>query len=571
MTSVAVLGGGVAGLTAAHELVDRGFEVTVWEKHDIFGGKARSMEVPGSGTEGRRGLPGEHGFRFFPRFYRHIPDTMRRIPFPGNRRGVLDNFVHAPEGLYAREGKPGLPTVAGFPRSPHDVAIMLRQLDSSGLGATHADWEAFGAHVWRLLTSCYERRLDEYERIVWSDFIDAAQQSPMYRSLFCGTMTKTLIAASSSGASARTVGDIVVQLLLGTIEPGPGLDRVLNGPTNDTWIDPWVSYLRGRGVTFHSAVGVSSLGVKDRQIAQVAIDTASGTEYVNADVYVLAVPVDVAATVLDDQVVGLDPTLGGVARLAQDTAWMSGIQFFLRQDVPVVKGHALYMDAPWGLTSISQQQFWKLDLGSRGDGGVHGVISVDICDWTTEGLLVKKGARQCSLEEIRQEVWHQLQCWLNVAGTDILHDDNVHSAFLDPGVITFLAGPDGVERPASSAEPMLLNEADTWHLRPNAQTGIANLFLAADYVQTYTDLATMEGASEAARRATNAILVAAHSGRDRSKIWNLHEPRVLLPWRWRDRRRFHRGQPWASVDSTIETDIAYWSRKALARLGIGRR
>ena len=80
VTTVAVLGGGVGGLSAAHELAERGFAVAVYEARADFGGKARSMPVPGSGTGGRADLPAEHGFRFFPGFYRHLPDTMARIP-----------------------------------------------------------------------------------------------------------------------------------------------------------------------------------------------------------------------------------------------------------------------------------------------------------------------------------------------------------------------------------------------------------------------------------------------------------------------------------------------------------
>ena len=72
-TTVAVLGGGVGGLSAAHELAERGFSVTVYEKRALPGGKARSYPTPS-------GLPAEHGFRFFPAFYRHLPDTMARIP-----------------------------------------------------------------------------------------------------------------------------------------------------------------------------------------------------------------------------------------------------------------------------------------------------------------------------------------------------------------------------------------------------------------------------------------------------------------------------------------------------------
>src|SRR2546429_9135694 len=68
--TLAVLGGGVAGLTAAHELAERGFEVHVYEPKAL-GGKARSIPYPNTGTNGRRDLPGEHGFRFFPGFYKH--------------------------------------------------------------------------------------------------------------------------------------------------------------------------------------------------------------------------------------------------------------------------------------------------------------------------------------------------------------------------------------------------------------------------------------------------------------------------------------------------------------------
>src|SRR6185295_4703250 len=102
MTRVAILGGGVAGLTAAHELAERGFEVVVLESRDIPGGKARSLPVPGSGAGGRADLPAEHGFRFFPGFYQHIPDTMRRIPYGLNANGVLDNLVSVKELQVAR-------------------------------------------------------------------------------------------------------------------------------------------------------------------------------------------------------------------------------------------------------------------------------------------------------------------------------------------------------------------------------------------------------------------------------------------------------------------------------------
>src|SRR5688572_2742778 len=54
---VAVLGGGMAGLAAAHELVERGFQVDVYERKAL-GGKARSIPVADTAAGGRRPLPG---------------------------------------------------------------------------------------------------------------------------------------------------------------------------------------------------------------------------------------------------------------------------------------------------------------------------------------------------------------------------------------------------------------------------------------------------------------------------------------------------------------------------------
>jgi len=128
-STVAILGGGVAGLSAAHELAERGFTVTVLEARGLAGGKARSMPVPGSGTDGRPDLPAEHGFRFFPGFYRHLPDTMRRIPVDGQRDGVAGNLVHATRVLVAQAGgRNELLAPAHAPETLDDLSVLSRFL-----------------------------------------------------------------------------------------------------------------------------------------------------------------------------------------------------------------------------------------------------------------------------------------------------------------------------------------------------------------------------------------------------------------------------------------------------------
>ena len=93
-------------------------------------------------------------------------------------------------------------------------------------------------------------------------------------------------------------------------------------------------------------------------------------------------------------------------------------------------------------------------------------------------------------------------------------------------------------------EPLLVNQCDTWGIRPNAHTAIPNLFLASDYVKTNTDLATMEGANEAARRAVNSILQAEKSDEDYCDIWEMETPLLLKPLQALDRLNFEKGLPW---------------------------
>src|SRR5262245_42715386 len=125
---VVVLGGGVAGLSAAHELVERGFDVEVYEALPIPGGKARSISAPGSGMLGpngmRKDLPGEHGFRFFPRFYSHVTDTMKRIPF-GSDGTVFDNLVDTTRVQLARFDRPPIELICRSPRQLSDLRVLL--------------------------------------------------------------------------------------------------------------------------------------------------------------------------------------------------------------------------------------------------------------------------------------------------------------------------------------------------------------------------------------------------------------------------------------------------------------
>jgi uncharacterized protein with NAD-binding domain and iron-sulfur cluster len=573
---VIVLGGGIAGLTAAHELVERGFAVEVYEKNLIFGGKARSFNNLGSGIDGRLDLPGEHGFRFFPGFYKHVPDTMRRIPYRDNQNGVYDNLVLATACDLAQEGKEPTQFPVRFPESFRDLCRIVRLLWKGGtdLGLQPGELVFFAKKMWRFLTSCEERRLEEFEEVPWWTFIEAASKSEAYQKLLAIGLTRSLVAMKAKVASTRTIGTILGQFFLDTLGRAPSADRVLDGPTNEVWIDPWVQHLRSKGVVLHTDSAVERLVVEGDRISGVQLKINGKIEIPKADYYVAALPVEVMARLVKNSK-GLenDPALAHLCCL--EVEWMNGIQFYLKRDVKLVHGHTIYLDSPWALTSISQRQFWERGdrISHYGDGMVRGILSVDISDWDQPGgkEVTFQPAKKCNAKEIAKEVWEQLKSHLIYTREDELFDDDRIDWFLDPAIlfpgteiefededlqkrIRGLRGRCSVGEllecccvkteeasdlsvlhhlhpKLQNVEPLLINTIKSLRWRPKAETRFANLVLASDYVRTHTDLATMEGANEAARRAVNVILSRSGSKSRTCDVWPLKEPWLLWPFK----------------------------------------
>jgi uncharacterized protein with NAD-binding domain and iron-sulfur cluster len=543
--TVAVLGGGMAGLAAAHELVERGFDVTVFERKAL-GGKARGIPVEGTGRGGRQDLQGEHGFRFFPGFYRNVPDTMRRIPFPGNANGVHDNMFALSATRIARNGGRSdiiVPELTG-PGGGLNLDVLretLTGLVEQAAAIPPAELALFVNRFIVYLTSSDERRLGQWERLPWWEYVRAEGKSRDYQAIVARFLTRGLVAVKEQVASTRTVGSMGQAFVLSGLGLGAdgGLARMLNAPTNEAWIDPWARYLTDRGVRFEVGRTVEDLEVASGRIRSVRVADAAGRRRsAEADWFVCAIPVERARALLSPAVLALAPGLESLRDLR--TEWMNGLQFFLRRTPEGIGEEVNFMDSPWQLTAVLQSRLWDGKNFPRdyGDGSVSDCLSLDVSDWDTPGILYGKPAKTCSAAQIAAECWAQMKDHLEDTGRSVLPDGIRHSWFLDPAI-----GWDRTAGRNTNDEPLMVNTVGSWENRPGPRSGIPNLFMAGDYVRTNMDLATMEGANESGRAAANALLDEAGSPAERVPLWALYQPPELDGLKEIDARRYRAGRP----------------------------
>ncbi len=370
--TVAVLGAGIAGLTAAQELAERGFVVTVYEPLADertglgsepagtyppvkLGGLAASQystvgAYGGSQAElrpfpGRRGQPrnpdcavaGEHGFRFFPAYYLHIWDMFQRIPvyergetasgtsrWAPTSRTTYDNVRRVVTQGMTVAGKPSLVFPRELPRSSAESLGILRQL--AMLGFTPGDITTFESRLLRYLVTSPLRRKRELENVSAYDFFIGYDRqtktsqfsyTPPFNALL-NEMPRVLAAMNSRWGDARTNISTYLQLYLNMDRRDNKADGVLNGPTTEAWFDHWYRHLVALGVGFvrNAAMRLDALVVKPSQPPflrpRVRITFADGTQ-VTPDYTVVAV--DAPAAEIITSTLRAAGTGGTVAKL----------------------------------------------------------------------------------------------------------------------------------------------------------------------------------------------------------------------------------------------------------------
>ena len=539
-------------------------------------------------------LPGEHGFRFFPAYYRHIDDTMKRIPLlvegsptsrtvfhnlrPTRIQGIglsRRDLIHANVPIEADETsrivlveRSAATSIEGF-RDRTD-RFMKR------FGGTPRDGALFFAKLVRFMTSCAERREQQYEKLSWSKFIGLGPAEQTIEGLMTSysqpmrdqleASAQALLAFTAAEADARTYGNTAVQLLLDSITERTETDRTLNGPTSDAWLEPWREYLELQGVRFFRAEldGLERVGdelvpkFKDPEppVSQDGfrlLTHEQGDPGRQPDFYVMALDFKRAAELLephapDDHTHDFKRCVEFYGKSADAMKDMTGVQFFFDAKMRLGEGHLYYPYSEWGLSSISQSEFWAKRNGFA--DGFRGVLSVDVANTTKpRGTTMtfsdvlcgpqKTGDAHLRRWRAAAEVWRQIEPRIAVLDSSKVpaaqHLSYPRCFHVDRSVKAGDKDERGEDITAQNyiTSKYLAAMPDRWALRPGlierlnpderGRDAYGRLFerenreiryglyfdrwvLCGTYMATRTRITTMESANESARHAVITIL-----------------------------------------------------------------
>ncbi len=360
---------------------------------------------------------------------------------------------------------------------------------------------------------------------------------------FLEATPQTLLGQTSTNSDARTQGNISTQMFLDQFLDRERTDGTLNGPTSLAWMDHWRRYLESQGVEFNHGTLEGFIVFDDQTIwpkvrrhfneAQepMNVEDEKKTTVLVRDYYVVALPLDRIQQIIRehnargsrlqgedfDRIESFDTGDPTQPHPGGEFAHMSGIQYYFGSDVHCVEGHIAYSDAEWGLSSISQPQFWQRKRGWW--DGYRGVISVDMTSWHVASKKLGRVAWHCTKEEIAEEVWNQVSRTL--PNTDRLVPPPLFY-HLDENLCL-----DESEKPYRNKAPFLLTRPGVYRKRPGRLNGdrgyevyYGNLVFAGVYMATHTRMTTMEAANESGRHAVNGLLETDTFVGSRCRVWN---------------------------------------------------
>jgi zeta-carotene desaturase len=489
MPKVTIVGAGIAGMSAALRLAERGYEVRVFERNSFVGGKFRAVEWK------KTGAFHEHSYHMFLNWYHNFFEMAEAI-------GVRDDFLALERVRFLREGDfPKMTELVNF-GAPSTI---FQNLMSGVLPIP--DMFLYMYSVIDLLGTPMKQ--DRYRDLI---SVNAFASTRPYATEASVGMYDEYLAKTFAIASYLTSAKTFQTFLeYGAFSPTP-LYWALTGDAFNKFLRPLQLKLEHMGVKFHFHRQATGLTLDENgnvsgvtfekctdfspslseftwdQFRVEVVKTEAKQEKVKLDgSLILAIPHKALSDLLSPAVLNESPHLGECEKLV--SVPMASVHLHLNNKfsrrlrtmrTKLPPEPVVLINSNYKLSFVSNSSLWH---GSKetylnivaSDSRPLGHLSAPVGFTSDEGW--KRVGAKLSIESPVTALDH------------ILHEFRQFVPFEDDEIDTDL-----LEIDRNAGRELFINDVGSWKWRPDVKTKIKNLFLAGDFCKNMIDVVCLEGA-----------------------------------------------------------------------------
>lgn len=621
MKQVIIIGGGISGLTVAHELINKGFKVDIYEKNHIGGGMARSVRINGN-------IPTEHSWRGYGPYYYNTYQIMKQIPVTNYCQ--YDNFTSDVSGMeisieeVEKHNKlDDLWTI--FRGYVYDITEFVSQHPGGNIivqaGGKNLEtvWHDMGLE-WHLDHMNIPQYLEKYKIGKLSDIKENFHGKEKHQTkytvydnlgknikfnLFRNKLTlndsskiidyisytdfpyflrKVIEFESSGEARRKEFFKMPLTNILNNVSektriyirdfimgPGLGLDynkaslghllvvigfslksmgkwKVMSQPTSEAWINPWIKYLKNKGVTFHYNNILDHLVIgENNTINKLVIKTKDtyidvfGTDYVLClDPFSYQKILQKSLTKYNSNHIGkiqksdIDYLKTNIQNLNKLNIINNQIGFIIgfnkKFNYKTTRDCFVLVDSPNNITFYPQDLHFcnNFNLGDN----IKSLWSGTCIMSYNKGSKYNKTLTQLDINQLKKEIIHQFLSSKDLLWFVSKYNNGHKLTENDIEIIHIFEDWEFIDNKLVSKYPKWVNTYFNEEYRLNHYTPFNNLYIGGSHTKTTINVWSMEGAVESGKKVSNLIL--SKYNKPLTYVYNHHGLLLFRPFQWLD-------------------------------------